>query len=205
MAPTPALIAASVLLVLLSGCTAPPASSPPSPSAPTSSASATAPSESPSVTPTPTWSADQAAAIAAVDGYRTASQQIGTNPAAFTGAQMKTILGKWAGPAVVKANVASYLALKKRGFRYDTGNTVLNTLASSASETGYGTEVVITRCIDQSPARVLDKNGAEVSEHKLGYQVSQYLLRQYTAQKRSGDKTFRVYGLAPTKGECGPS
>lgn len=205
MAPTPALIAASALLVLLSGCTAPSASSPPSSSAPTSSAHATAPSESPSVTPAPTWSADQAAAIAAVDGYRAASQQIGTNPAAFTEAQMKTLLGKWAGPAVVKANVASYLALKKRGFRYDTGNTVLNTLASSASETGYGTEVVITRCIDQSPARVLDKNGDEVSEQELGYQVSQFLLRQYTAQKRSGDKTFRVYGLAPTKGECGPS
>lgn len=205
MAPTPALIAASVLFVLLSGCTAPSASSPPSPGAPTSSASATAPSESPSVTPTPTWSADQAAAIAAVDGYRAASQQIGTNPAVFTEAQMKTLLGKWAGPAVVKANVASYLALKRRGFRYDTGNTVLNTLASSASETGYGTEVVITRCIDQSPARVLDKNGDEVSEQELGYQVSQFLLRQYTAQKRSGDKTFRVYGLAPTKGECGSS
>ncbi len=203
MAPTPALIAASVLFVVLSGCTAPSASMPPSSAAQVSSA--TAPSESPSATATPTWSADQSAAIAAVDGYRAASQQIGANPSAFTEAQMKALLAKWAGPAVVKANVASYLALKKRGFRYDTGNTVLNTLASSASETGYGTEVVITRCIDQSPGRVLDKDGGEVSEQELGYRVSQFLLRQYTAQKRSGDKTFRVYGLAPTKGQCGPS
>ena len=118
---------------------------------------------------------------------------------------MKSVLGKWAGPDVVKANVASYVALKKRGFRYDTGNNVLSTLASTASDTSYGTEVVVTRCIDQSPARVLDKNGDEVSEGELGYRVSQFLLRQYTAQKRAGDKTFRVYGLAPTKGACGPS
>ncbi len=204
MAPTPALIAASALFVLLSGCTAPSASSPPSSSAPTSSASSTAPSESPSVTPTPTWSADQAAAIAAVDGYRAASDQIGTNPAAFTEAQMKSLLGKWAGPAVVKANVASYLDLKKRGFRYGGATTVLSTKAAEASDVGYGTEVVITRCIDQQSATVVDKSGNEVSESELGYSIPKFLLRQYTAQKRSTDKTFRVYGLASTKGECGP-
>ncbi|MGC3994779.1 MAG: hypothetical protein QM779_11805 [Propionicimonas sp.] len=167
--------------------------------------SATASSGSPSATPSPTWSADQAAAIAAVDGYRAASDQIGSDPSAFSKAQMTSLLSKWAGPAVVKANVASYLSLKKRGFRYDTGHSVLSTLASAASDTGYGTEVVVTRCIDQSPARVLDANGEEVSEQELGYQVSQFLLRQYTVQKRDADRAFRVYGLAPTKGECGPA
>ena len=205
MAPTPALIAASVLFVLLSGCTAPSSTNSPLASAtPTSSGSATAPSESPSATPSPTWSADQAAAIAAVDGYRAASDQIGANPSAFTEAKMKSLLGQWAGPAVVKANVASYLELKNGGYRYGGSTTVLSTKATQASDVGYGTEVVITRCIDQQAATVLDKSGNEVTESELGYSIPKFLLRQYTAQKRAGDKTFRVYGLAPTKGECGP-
>ncbi len=118
---------------------------------------------------------------------------------------MGTLLRKWAGPEVVKSNVASYLKLKKRGFRYDSGTKVLTTTATAASDVGYGTEVVITRCIDQSPARVLDKDDEVVSEEELGYKIPQFLLRQYTAQRRTDDKTFRVYGLAPTKGECGPS
>lgn len=118
---------------------------------------------------------------------------------------MRAMLEKWAGPEVVKSNVASFLSLKRRGFSYDIHTTVLTTKASRASDVGYGTEVVITRCIDQRPAKVLDKSGNEVSETELGYRVSEYLLRQYTAQKRTSDSTFRVYGLAPTKGECGPS
>jgi hypothetical protein len=204
MAPTPALIAVSVAFVLLSGCTTSTPIPSPSAASPATTPAATAP-ESPSATPTPTWSTDQAAAIAAVDGYRASSDQIGREPSVLTEAQMKSLLGKWAGPEVVKANVASYLALKKRGFRYDTGSKVLSTAASSASDTGYGTEVVVTRCIDQSPARVLNKNGEVVSESELGYSVPRFLLRQYTAQQRAGDKTFRVYGLAPAKGDCGPS
>ena len=114
------------------------------------------------------------------------------------------MLSKWAGPEVVKSNVASYLKLKKQGFRYDSGTKVLATTATRVADVGYGTEVVITRCIDQSPARVLDKNGEAVSEETLGYRIPQVLLRQYTAQRRADDKAFRVYGLAPTKGECGP-
>jgi hypothetical protein len=117
---------------------------------------------------------------------------------------MRAMLSKWAGPEVVKSNVASYLKLKKQGFRYDSGTKVLATTATRVADVGYGTEVVITRCIDQSPARVLDKNGEAVSEETLGYRIPQFLLRQYTAQRRADDKAFRVYGLAPTKGECGP-
>jgi len=118
---------------------------------------------------------------------------------------MRALLKKWAGPEVVKSNVDSFLSLKKRGYRYDIQTNVLSTKAARASDVGYGTEVVITRCIDQRPARVLDKNGAEVSEAVLGYRVSEFILRQYTAQKRTGDKAFLVYGLAPAKGRCGPS
>lgn len=202
MAPTPALIAVVITAFLCASCTA---AGSPSSTPPAGTPSTIVTSSSPSATPTPTWSAEQASAIQAVDGYRAASDQIGANPAGYTEAQMRATLAKWAGPEVVKSNIASFLSLKKRGFRYDIHTIVLTTKASRASDVGYGTEVVITRCIDQRPAKVLDKSGDEVSEAQLGYRVSEYLLRQYTAQKRTSDSSFRVYGLAPTKGECGPS
>lgn len=204
MAPTPALIAALVTCLALSACT-PSGAATPSPITPgtaPSSLTSSSPTAA-SVTPSPTWSTEQAAAIQAVDGYRAASDQIGTNPAGFSEAEMRALLAKWAGPEVVKANVASYLALKKHGYRYAGATTVVSTKASRASDVGYGTEVVITRCIDQRAAIVLDKAGNEVSEAQLGYNIPDFLLRQYTAQKRTADSSFRVYGLGSAKGQCG--
>lgn len=116
---------------------------------------------------------------------------------------MRTLLKPSAGPEVVNSNVASYLDLKKRGFRYEGATAVLTTLASKASDVGYGTEVVVTRCVDQRGIRVVDKDGAEVSAEKLGYALPDFNLRQYTVQKRTTDKGFRIYGIAPAKGECG--
>lgn len=205
MAPTPALIAACSALAVLTSCTSPVVTPAPTPSVSASSPTPTTAPPSSSPTPSPTWTVDQAAAIAAVDGYRAASDKIGANPAAFTEAQMRSMLKRWAGPAVVTANVGSYLSLKKRGFRYDIQTKVLTTDASRPADVGHGREVVITRCMDQSPAKVLDKDGDEVTEAELGYRVSRFLLRQYTVQKRSGTQRFLVYGLSPTKGKCGAS
>jgi len=202
MAPTPALIAVVTAVLAVTGCTStvsPPSSSPPV--TPTQTSSSFPPSAS--VTPTPPWSRDQAAAIAAVDGYRAAGEQIGTAPGDFTEAQMQALLAKWAGPAVVKANVASYLDLKKRGFRFVGVTSVVTTNATPATDVGYGTQVVITRCIDQRAARVVDSAGAEVSETELGYPIPEFLLRDYTAQKRTGEKSYRIFGLGSAKGQCG--
>ena len=204
MAPTPALIAALVTCLALSACT-PSGAATPSPTTPPTVPSSAIPSPTTtSATPSPTWSAEQTAAIQAVDGYRAASDQIGMNPSGFSEAEMRALLAKWAGPEVVKANVASYLTLKKHGYRYAGATTVVSTKASRASDVGYGTEVVITRCIDQRAATVLDKTGAEVSEAHVGYSIPDFLLRQYTAQKRTADSSFRVYGLGSAKGQCGP-
>jgi len=200
MAPTPALIAACITFVLLSGCT----SAVTSPSSSTPAVSASPTQTAPSPTPSPTWSAEQAAAIATVDEYRTSGQKIWADPAAFSEKQMRALLKSSAGPKVVDANVASYLDLKKRGFRYDGATAVLTTTATKASDVGYGTEVIVTRCIDQRALRVLDATGAEVSTAQLGYELPDFNLRQYTVQKRGADKAFRVYGIAPTKGKCGP-
>lgn len=203
MARTPALIAVVITAFLCAGCTS--AGSPtttPTGGAATPESSASV--GTPSATPRSTWTPDQAAAVAAVDGYRAASDKIGANPAGFSEAEMRALLAKWAGPAVVKANVASYLALKKQGYRYAGATILVSTKASRASDVGYGTEVVITRCIDQRAAIVLDRSGGEVDEAELGYSIPDFLLRQYTAQKRVADSSFRVYGLSSAKGECGP-
>ena len=204
MAPTPALIAALVTCLTLSGCSpSGAATASPTTSGPVPSSAMSSPTTA-SATPSPAWSTEQAAAIQAVDGYRAASDQIGADPARYTEAQMRSMLGKWAGPEVVKANVASYIALKKRGYRYAGTTIVVSNKVSRASDVGYGMEVVITRCIDQRVATVLDKTGAEVSEAQLGYSIPDFLLRQYTTQKRTADASFRVYGLGSAKGQCGP-
>ena len=161
MLPRASFAAGFLVSILLSACT----TSGLAPTGSTSSASTATPPP-PSVvsaTPTPTWSAAQASAIQAVEDYRTASQQIGSMPSDFTEAQMKTALKKVAGPEVVKANVASYLSLKKRGLRYDGTTSVLSTIASDPSDVGYGVEVVVTHCIDQRGIKLVDKAGVEVS------------------------------------------
>ena len=70
------------------------------------------------------------AAVEAVDAYWAAIGRIEVNPAGFSEAEMKAILGKVAGPEVVAANVGSYLGLKERGFRYDGTAVALTTKAS---------------------------------------------------------------------------
>jgi hypothetical protein len=156
------------------------------------------------VTPSPTWSADQAAAIAAVDEYRAAIHRIEGNPAGFSKAQMTAILAEVAGGKVVPGNVADYLDLKKRGLRYDGDTTVVSTTVSEAGAAHYGTEVFVTRCTDQRALRVVDEAGREIDADELGYAIPDFNLRQYTVIKRTGTDRFLVYGLAPAKGECAP-
>ena len=101
------------------------------------------------------------------------------------------------------ANVSSYLSLKKRGLRYDGDAEAVNTKVSDVSKREYGLEAFVTKCLDQRGIRVVDEEGREVSESELGYSVPDFNLRQYTVVKRTGTRSFLVYGLAPAKGECG--
>lgn len=203
MARTPALIAVVITALLCASCTS---TSAPSTSPPPTTSSATTGSSpvSSSATPTPIWSAQQTGAIAAVDAYRTASQKIWSNPQGYSEDEMTAALKTSAGPDVVSSNVGSYLDLKKRGLRIVGDTTVLTSSAGKATDVGYATQVVVTLCIDQRQLRAVDSSGAEVGADKLGYELTDFNLREYTAQKRSTDKAFRVYGIAPAKGLCGP-
>ena len=194
-------VAVSTVTMLLSACT--PAVSP-SPSGTQVSAPPTVASASPTPTPTQTWSTVEQAAVAAVDAYKAAARRIENDPAAFTEKQMKAILTKVAGPEVVKANVGSYLDLKKRGFRYSGASVPVMTVSHGAMDVGYASQVIVTRCNDQRGVKVLDKDGREVDEATLGYELPEFNMRQYVVQKRKGETHFRVYGLGKGSGSCGP-
>lgn len=202
MARTPAFIAVAIVAIVCASCTvtgAPSTSPPPVPP----STTAGSPSVSPSATPTPTWSAEQAAAIAGVDAYREASQKIWSNPSSYSEKEMAALLRASAGPDVVTSNVGSYLDLRKRGLRILGDTTVVTATAGKATDVGYATQVVVTLCIDQRQLRAVDASGNEVGADKLGYELKDFNLREYTAQKRGSDKGFRVYGIAPATGACG--
>lgn len=194
-------VAVSTVAMLLSACT-PTAS--PSPSGTPVSAPPTVASASPRPTSTQTWSTVEQAAVAAVDAYKAAARRIENDPAAFTEKQMKAILTKVAGPEVVKANVGSYLDLKKRGFRYSGASVPVMTVSHGATDVEYATQVIVTRCNDQRGVKVLDKDGREVDEATLGYNLPEFNMRQYVVQKRKGETHFRVYGLGKGSGSCGP-
>lgn len=117
---------------------------------------------------------------------------------------MTALLRASAGSQVVTSNVGSYLALKKRGLRILGNTSVLTAAAGKAADVGYASQVLVTLCIDQRELRAVDKSGKEVSAAVLGYELADFNLREYTVQKRSTDKVFRVYGIAPAKGACGP-
>lgn len=188
---------ASAVALVLSACT--PAASP-APSGTSGSASPTGVSASP--TPTETWSAEQSEALRAVDAYSAAGLRIGTNPADFTEKQMKATMAKVAGPEVVKANVGSYMNLRKRGFRYDGAVAVLWTDATRASSNALGTYIVVTRCIDQRGLRAVDRNGDVVPESVLGNKIPEFNLREYQVLKPEGAAVFRVFGISGPPGKC---
>lgn len=203
MARTPAFIAVVIAALLCVSCTTAVTPSP-MPSPATSSPTAGSPSASPTETATPTWTGQQAAAIEAVDAYRAASQRIWSAPDSYSKAEMTTLLKPTAGPDVVSSNVGSYLDLKKRGLRILGDTAVLSSAADKATDVDYATQVVVTLCIDQRQLRAVDMSGNEVGADVLGYELTDFNLRQYTVQKRNTDKAFRVYGIAPAKGVCGP-
>lgn len=197
----PLVATASAVAILLAACA--PAGSPSS-SGPSNPVSPTVISATPTPSPTETWSAVERDAIAAVDAYRDAGLRIENNPAAFTEKQMRASLTAVAGPAVVKANVSSYLSLKKRGFRYVGTVLPQMTMSHGVTDVGYATQVIVTRCNDQRMLKVVDRDGREVDEETLGYKIPEFNMRQYVVQKRKGDDRFRVYGIGSASGSCGP-
>jgi hypothetical protein len=203
-------LVAGVVVCLLVGCTVSPATSPTPGASPTGTTqgSPTATSATPTApsTPTPTtsWSPAQAAALQAVEDFRAASRAIGTNPASFTRAEMRSLLSKSSGGNVLTTTVRTYVGWKQKGFHYDGAVYDMSTSVTPEADVEYAIEVIVTKCHDQRGSRVVDKTGSEVGEAQLGYAIPDFNLRQYVVQKRTGEDRFLVQGLALAEGECGP-
>ena len=113
------------------------------------------------------------------------------------------MMRKVAGPAVVRANVSSFMDLRKRGLRYDGIVVATMTVTHPEKATSDGVEIYVTRCNDQRGFRALDKNGQIVDEMTLGYPIPAFNLRQYTVRKPAGEGRFRVFEIGPVAGRCG--
>ena len=188
---------ASAAIVALVGCT-------PTPVVPASSgvpSATSSPTTSGSPTPSPSWSAEQQAAIDAVNGYSEASQRIGADPSKYTEAQMTAELKKYLGGEMLSANVASFMRLKKNGWHYqgDVVTVSLNATKAVDNHSSRGLEVHVTTCRDQSQRRIVDKTGTLAQTE----QPPKFNLRQLSVRKPSGVGDWRIYGIATVEGKCG--
>ena len=188
---------ASAAIVALAGCTPTPGATAPS-GVPSATISPT-PSESP--TPTTSWSAEQQAAIDAVNGYSDVSQRIGADPSKYTEAQITSEFKKYLGGDMLPANVASFMRLKKNGWHYegDVATLSLNATKAVDNHNSRGLEVHVTTCRDQTQRSIVDKTGALAKTE----QPPKFNLRQLSVRKPSGSAEWRIYGIATVEGKCG--
>ncbi len=197
--------ASCVAVVAVVGCTATTTTTP-SPSttvAPSKSSTTLAPSASSTATPSPatTWSEEQQAALDAVNGYLDVSETIGADPSKFTERQMTNAFKKYIGGDMVEANVASFMRLKRNGWRYVGDVTILSTKITKVidNHNSRGLEAHVTTCRDQSQRRIVDADG-ELADTD---QPPKFNLRQFSVRMPAGSNGWRVYGLSTANGKCG--
>lgn len=185
---------AASLSVALGGCTPAGGSTPSVMVTPSATPTRTA-----SPTPTSTWSADQTAAVAAVQGYIEASDRLASNPSGFTKAQMKAELARYSEGGM--ADIAWVVAMAKKGYRQTGTAKNLRVVPTKIVNTHEerGLEVHVTVCQDQSGLQIVDSKGEPVK----GQQLQKFNLRQYTVLKRSSVKKWKVAGAATINGACG--
>jgi hypothetical protein len=196
----------AVALAVIAGCTpsgtttqtaTPPATSASTTSTPTVTPSATE-------TPIPTWGAEQAAAIQAVDDFDATSTAIAADPGSFTEGQMTELFEKSVGGDVLTRNVESFLTMGEKGYREVGSREAVFTLATEPVDDGRGAEVHVTRCWNQQDLTVVDSDGVPVGEKDgdEGYLYPDYNLRQYTVLKPPDESAFRVFGVQTINGAC---
>ena len=181
---------ASAAIVALGGCT-------PAPVGPISSgvpSATTAPTVSESPSPSPSWSAEQQAAIDAVHGYSETSLRIGADPSKYTEAQMRAEFKKYLGGDMLETTVASFAWLKQKGWRYEGETEVVSIQATRVADNhnSRGLEVHVTACRDQTHRRIVDKSGNLAKTE----QPPKFNLRQYSVRKPAG---------SPTRFDSGPA
>lgn len=191
------------LAIGAAGCTPSPTATP-TPTSSTSMTSSPSTSATPTTASTPTPSqtldANQAAAVAAVEGYAAVSARIGANPSGFTKAEMVSLLKQYAGGEM--ADPASFVRMAKKGYRRQGEVRATSSTASDAvdNHSQRGLEVHVTVCQDQTGLSIVDKAGQVVAAE----QPPAFNLRQYSVRKPAKETRWRVYGAMTVEGTCGP-
>ncbi|MBK8458813.1 MAG: hypothetical protein IPL43_00170 [Micropruina sp.] len=195
MTVSPQLRALGILCALiLTGCTSP-APTTPNPATPSPTTSATS-----TPTLTTTWSTGQVAAIKAVEDYNLASAKIGANPSAFSKAEMRNLLQRSIGGAMIEANVQGFQSMRSQGYHREGSAAIVWTVATDVADDGRGLEVHVTQCRDQTSIRIVDKAGSPAPE--VEFQYPSHNLRQYSVRKPPGEESFRVFGMQTVNGAC---
>jgi hypothetical protein len=154
----------------------------------------TAPSPSPSQSLSP----DQAAALAALDGYQATKDKLFADPAKYSTHEVNAMLAQYAGYYMVEGNASALASLKKAGRSWAGGSPQRVWVKVSDmvdNHNARGLEVHITVCLDSSNFRVVDKAGAVVYTPSTPFAV-----RQYSVRKPA--KAWRVFGETGSSGEC---
>ncbi len=180
----------AVLLALAAGCATP---TPGGSASPAGGPSLTAPSPSPSQSLSP----DQAAALAALDGYQATKDALFEAPAKYSAAEARAMLAAYTGYTMMAANLDALSQLRKSGDRFSSGPATVWVKVSDVvdNHNERGLEVHITVCHDKTAIQRLDKSGAV-----LGAPAEKFGVRQFSVRKPG--KTWRVFGETASTGEC---
>jgi hypothetical protein len=183
-------IAAAGVVVLLAGCTPPP--TPASPTASTTAATAT-----PSASASPARDANQAAAVVALEGYRTTAERIYSDPTRYSSKEQRRMWAQYVGADMMNANIASVSELAKDGERRLGSPVSVWTEVSDAvdNHNSRGLEVHITVCQDYSAVKVVDAAGSVVASPKSAFGVRQFSVRK-------PGTAWRIFGETAASGEC---
>ena len=191
-----------LLAVSLVGCTPTGGSVPPSsPASSGGSPSSVSAVPSPSPTPSESWDADQAAAVAAVQGYYQVSDELGSNPAKFSKAKVEEKLGAYIGGDLLPPNVKYFVSLAQNGHHEQGGAKVLWIKPSKAidNHNSRGKQVAVTVCQDLRELVVVDGAGKPVGEPG----GDDFVLQQYSVRIPPKASKWRAYGVQIITGKCG--
>lgn len=180
----------AVLLALAAGCATP---TPGGSASPSGGPSVTAPSPSPSQSVSP----DQAAALAALDGYQATKDKLFADPAKYSTHEVNAMLAQYAGYNVIEAYGGALNRLRKDRQHWEGGSQRIWVKISDVvdNHNGRGLETHITVCFDDSQSKLVDEAGAVVSTPSKPFAV-----RQFSVRKPA--KAWRVFGETASSGEC---
>lgn len=198
-------LAAAAAVTLLAGC-GPTAGSVPSPTTTASGTGTPSGQVPPTTTPKPSstqsLSAEQKAALHALEELNEVYVAIGTNPASYSRAEIRAKLKPFAMNPLLDNYVGYFEKLKKAGLREVGQVKVLSVKVGKAKTLEGGVRrLVITRCLDQREYKAVKLDG---SLGPASEQAPEWQLQESALRKLKGSKVWRQAGTKPVSTKaCG--